>query len=142
MVTITTRRPFTFPQTNMSEDIKKELDTAYGQVSRIMERCLPARDSDRVLYFQVLRDTLTAKHLGAMNESVFLATLSNLIRDAYAPSTIKRVRAEIQNDEKRLEASEEVKKKRSGRQTAFSRWASERKEWAQQQQSGRPDVER
>lgn len=110
------------------ETTKKELDTAYGQVSRILEKYPAARDSDRVVYFQVLRETLTAGHLGPISRSMFLAILSGVIQDAYAPSTIKRVRAAIQNKEERLEASEEVKKRRRGRQTDFKRWATERKE--------------
>jgi hypothetical protein len=111
-----------------SETTKKELDTAYGQVSRILEKYPAARDSDRVVYFQVLRETLTAGHLGPISRSMFLAILSGVIQDAYAPSTIKRVRAAIQNKEERLEASEEVKERRRGRQTDFKRWATERKE--------------
>ena len=110
-------------------DTIKELNTVKAQVERYLKQDIDCRNCDRVLYYRILKDSYEKNDIGKPFEGVagfdalFYEALWRLLEKSPDKSSIKRVRAKIQNKEKRLGATDPaVIKKRNQRREDFRNW--------------------
>lgn len=86
--------------------------TIYDRVLQIMRESEEARNSDKILMWEVWQDDLTNAYeeIGTTNYSVLDAT--HFMRWCTTPETITRARRKVQQHHPELRAREEVEKTR------------------------------
>ena len=111
----------------------KEFDNVKDIVIRFLKDLPETRNSDILLYYEILKETfletdLLSKHWGkdTTTKEVFLDTLWELINLAPDKSTMVRVRRLIQNGDCVFEPTDpDVRKKRKIRSEDISEWATD-----------------
>lgn len=110
-------------------DITEELNTIKDQVERYLKKDIDCRNSDRVLYYRILREAYQKNEIGKPFEGIdgfdalFFQALWELLDNSPDKSSVKRVRARIQNIEKKYRSTiPEVIRKRKQRQDDFRDW--------------------
>ena len=111
----------------------KEFDNVKDIVVRFLRDLPETRNSDILLYYEILKETflttdLISKHWekDLTMDGVFLETLWELINMAPDKSTIVRVRRHIQNEDCVFQPTDpDVRKKRQIRSDDISEWATD-----------------
>jgi len=85
----------------------REFDNVYSHVEHLLESRPGTRNSDRLLYYFFLEDAykrlkLEEKYADVPLPAVGLQAIWEVLEEAPDKSTVKRTRARIQNDERRL----------------------------------------
>ena len=117
----------------MSDDAGKqlgrELGTARKRVLNLLARDEQFRNSDRLLYYAMLKDTWDNEGFSEDYRAIrgfdgmFLEALYKLLEVAPDKSSIKRVRAQIQNKEEMYPATDpDVIRRRRQRSKGFQRY--------------------
>ncbi len=108
----------------------EELNTIKDQVEWYLKNDIDCRNSDRVLYYRILREAYDKNEIGKPFEglqgfdALFFEALWELLGSSPDKSSVKRVRARIQNIEKRYRSTlPEVIKKRKQRREEFKDWS-------------------
>ena len=103
----------------------KEFDNVKGIVVRFLRDLPETRNSDILLYYEILKETfLTTDLKDTIPKALFLDTLWELINMAPDKSTIVRVRRHIQNGDCVFEPTDpDVRKKRKIRSADISEWS-------------------
>ena len=111
--------------------IKKEMKTIKGQVEKYLKRDIHCRNSDLLLYYRILKECFQENEIGKPYEGIegfdtlFLQALWDLLNNSPDKSSVKRVRAHIQNKEKRLRSTmPEIIKRRNQRAQDFKDWST------------------
>lgn len=113
----------------------KELGTTRRRVLNLLARDKKFRNSDRKLYFAILKESWDSSGISEEFKAIeafdglFLEALYKLLAASPDKSSVKRVRAQIQNKEKMYPPTDpEVIKKRSKRQHNFQHYYSPKNE--------------
>ena len=114
---------------NDDKELKKELGTARKRVLNLLARDEQYRNSDRLLYYAILKETWDSEGFSVDYRAIrgfdgmFLEALYKLLEVAPDKSSIKRVRAQIQNKEEIYPATDpDVIRKRQQRSKGFQRY--------------------
>ena len=112
--------------TDENEGLNKELGTTRRRVLNLLARDERFRNSDRKLYFAILKESWDSANISEEFEAVagfdglFLEALYKLLEVAPDKSSVKRVRAQIQNKDEMYPATDPaVIKKRQQRDKQF-----------------------
>lgn len=113
----------------------KELGTTRRRVLNLLARDEKFRNSDRKLYFAILKESWDGSGISEEFEAIkgfdglFLEALYKLLIVSPDKSSVKRVRAQIQNKDKMYPPTDpEVRRKRDKRQRNFSNYYSPKNE--------------
>ena len=113
------------------EQLGRELGTVRKRVLNLLARDEQFRNSDRLLYYAMLKETWDnegfSKDYRAIRgfDGMFLEALYKLLKAAPDKSSIKRVRAHIQNKEEIYPATDpDVIRRRRQRSKGFQRYYS------------------
>ena len=116
---------------NDDKELKKELGTARKRVLNLLARDEQYRNSDRLLYYAILKETWDSEGFSVDYRAIrgfdgmFLEALYKLLEVAPDKSSVKRVRAQIQNKEEIYPATDpDVIRKRQQRSKGFQRYYS------------------
>ena len=117
------------------EELNKELGTTRRRVLNLLARDERFRNSDRKLYFAILKESWDSANISEEFEAVagfdgmFLEALYKLLEVSPDKSSVKRVRAQIQNKDEMYPATDpDVIKKRTQRDKQFREYYSKGKE--------------
>ena len=117
------------------EELNKELGTTRRRVLNLLARDERFRNSDRKLYFAILKESWDSANISEEFEAVagfdgmFLEALYKLLEVSPDKSSVKRVRAQIQNKDEMYPATDpSVIKKRTQRDKQFREYYSKGKE--------------
>lgn len=112
--------------TEENEELNKELGTTRRRVLNLLARDERFRNSDRKLYFAILKESWDSTNISEEFEAVagfdgmFLEALYKLLEVSPDKSSVKRVRAQIQNQDEMYPATDpDVIRKRQQRDKQF-----------------------